>query len=793
MRQNIFKTSYRSIIRQKSHAIINILGLSLGLAISLLIWVYVLYELSYDKHFEDHQQLFRVYNKVSAGSGEAQTMPTSIFKTAEFAAEELPEVEGFVRFNNFFGSSQVSFDDRTVYLNDIMLTDSTFFTLFSFDFLAGDPQNALTLPNSLVLTESAALLLFEDAEDAYGKMVKFNHQSYQVTGVFEDVPGNSHMHITGLTPHYEKAEGAKNSGYNWYTYLKIKPGSNLSELAKKLDDITEKRIIAQNPMFEGVNFLQESSLMNITDIHLSGKNMWEMKNNGNRQILIIFIVLALFILVVAVINFVNLATARSMLRSKEIGVKKVIGASKAGLIRQFMSESFVITLLAFLLAMVFAEVFSEFFSQYLGLTIHLSILLSLQGLLIILTMIVFTTLLAGLYPAFYLSSFEPVSSLKGENVKGRAGAGFRRVLVIFQFVITIVLVSSLGIAMAQLRHLQTYNMGINEEQILVVRKVSQKIAYSFKDVAAKLQTQSRVISVAGTNFLFGGPNRIDLITEEGVSVNKGVTADILTIDHNFLDVMEIEIAEGRNFYANSEQDAQGAFILNETAVKGLGFENPLQKRLDLFGRNGPLVGVAKDFHIKSLHSQIEPVVMIFANNGFSHLYIKITAGDIREAHSQITDVLNEVDPAYIPDMVFLDEAIQAFYEKEQTTSGLLTVGAILAIIIAMLGVYGLAAFSAERNIKEIGVRTVLGASVGNLMWVFNKESVLMVAIAFIIATPLSWWMTRNWLDSFLIRIEPGPLWFLIPAFLVFVMSSTIISLQIWITTKSNPVDSLRTE
>ncbi len=793
MINNSIKTSLRNIIKQKSHTVINILGLSLGLAISLLIWVYVLQELNYDNFYDDYKQIFRVHSTVSTGTGQPQTIPTAMFKLSELAMAEIPEIENYVRFNNFYGTSSVTYLDKKVYMKDIMLTDSTFFSIFNLPFITGDAASSLKEANSLVLTKSSAMLLFENPEEAFGKMVTFNGNTYQITGVIQDIPQNTHLDISGLVPHYDLASGVKDNGYNWYTYYKLKPGANLESVAEQLDKMALEKIIAVHPILKDFNVKQVSHLMNISDIHLRSNLVWEMKTNGNRQTLAVFIILSLFILVVAVINFVNLATARSMLRSKEIGVRKVVGASKLGLIRQFMTESLVITVLAFFIAMAITEIASGYFSQQLGLAINTSILFSLQGLAVLILIIGFTALLSGLYPAFYLASFDPIKTLKGEQVKGRKGQGFRRILVVFQFSVTIMLLISLWVVASQLRFMQKQNMGFDKEQIIVVKDLSPRISQSFATTCQQLETQNRIMKTAGANFLFGGNNRIDIILEEGVSKESGVKADIVSIDQHFLELLDIPLIEGRNFFANSQQDAQSAFLLNETAVQAMGFTDPLGKRLDLFGRTGPLVGIVKDFHIKSFHSPIEPLVIIYAQNGFSNLYIKVSPGDMQQARQQISAVLNDIDPAYMPDMIFLDEMVQAFYEKEKTTTGLLSVGAVLAIIIALLGVYGLAAFSAERRTKEIGVRRVLGASVKNLLWVFTRESIALTAIAFIIATPLSWYIIDGWLDNFLLRVSINPLWFVIPGMMVFLMSTIIISIQIWMTTKSNPVKSLRTE
>ncbi len=790
---HFLKTTIRNLVRHKTHSAINILGLSIGLGITLLIWMFLLYEKSYDRFFDDYDQIYRVHNTISVGTGESQTLPTAMFHTTDYAVEELPEIEEYVRFNGFFRSPALSFKDKTVYLNDIMLTDSTFFSVFNMSFLAGSPQNALSETNSMVLTRSSSRLLFDSPSEAYGQMVTFNDSTYQVTAVIEDIPDNSHIHFTGLIPHYGQAEPAKRSGYNWYTYYKLRSGTDLEQFAKKLDDISIHRVIQGNPMFEGITINQESYVMNIADIHLNSSYIWEMKENGNKRNLMIFGALSIFVLVVAVINFVNLATARSSLRSKEIGVRKVCGATRFSLVRQFLAESFLVTLIAFFLAMGMAEIFKDYFTNSLGLVVESSVFFTPGGIGVLLAIFMLTGFLAGMYPAMYLSSFEGVKILKGEQVKGTGGKGFRRSLVVFQFLITIVLLSSLWAVNRQVKHLQAQDMGFDQEQVLVVRNVSHQISGAFQAVCAQLENQTRVESTAGANFVFAGSNRVDLIREEGMAMESGVTADIINIDHDFLDLLDLDLLKGRNFHEGSQMDIQSAFILNETAVQALSFDSPLDKNLDLFGARGPLIGVVKDFHLKSLHHNVEPLVFMYAPSGFPHIYLKVSPGNMQQVLQQVSGVLAEFDAAYIPDFVFLDDTIQAFYEREESASGLLSVGTLLAIVIAMLGVYGLAAFTAERRVKEMGVRRVLGASMHNLLWIFNKESLLMVIVAFVIAVPLSWYFLEGWLDSFLVRVPVNPLWFVAPGLGVLMMSSLIISAQTWIASHSNPVNSLRSE
>ncbi len=786
------KTVFRNLEKQKLNSAINILGLSLGLAIALLIGIFVIHQLSYDKFIEDHERIYRIHSSAELGQGEPQTLPSAMFPVAEIAEKDLPEVEGFVRMTSYYSSPEIIIDDEVTTLSGIIFADSTFFSMFNFELLAGNPSTVLNQPNAIVLTKTSAQRWFADPLAAVNRMISIQGETYQITGVMQDLPANTHMAFNAVSNHESLPDQIKVSGMNFYTYLKLTPGTDVQALESKLDDIVDEHI-QTNPLYEGLRFTVVNELMKLGDIHLHSNLIWEMKDNGSFRNVVIFGLLGVFVLFLAIINYVNLATARSTLRSKEIGMRKVAGASRGGLIRQIIIESMVITLISFMLAFAITEVFTGFFTQNLGVDFKTSVLMSPSGILVILSVLLLTGFLSGLYPAFYMAAFDPVKILKGEVVKGSRGKRLRQSLVVFQFAITIFIISSLFVIINQLRYMQKHDLGFEQEQVLLVRNVSSGIWRSTQEVNAELESLARVRKAAGANFIYGGSNRVDLISEQGAAKESGVTADILTVDANFLEVMGIELTEGRNFHPGSEADAESAFILNQTAVNALGFKNPVNKQLDLFTRQGPLVGVVRDFHLKSLHQPIEPLVMIYAQTGFPHIYMRVTPGDYRQLQEDIAGVLNSFDPAYVPDIIFLDERIQNLYQQEQNSSTLLSSGALLAIIISILGVYGLASFSAERRVKEIGIRKVLGASLPGLLWVFNKESVILVGVSFVLAAPLAWVAMEGWQNNFAVQAPLNLLWFILPGIITLVLSSATISLQAWLTARANPVKSLRSE
>lgn len=792
MFRNYIKTAFKNIFRRKSNTWVNILGLALGLSIAILIWMHVLYERSYDKFFEDHERIYRVQNSMSIFGEEPITIPTAMFSFADRAKEQLPEVEQTARFTNILPNAVLNIDDQVIHTPMIAGADSTFFDIFSFTFLAGNPEKALTESGSIVLTNSLAGILFESPLMAMDQLVQVYDNTYRVTAIIQDVPDNSHMAFNGLISMLDIPKEMKEAGFGFFTYLKLRPHARIGDLEERLSEIAEQ-VGLTNPYFHGDSMPMDTRLVSVTDIHLTSNLIWEMKANGSLRNVQIFTAMSIFILLLALINYINMATARSSLRAKEIGLRKVAGSTRAGLIRQFMVESFVVTLLAFVLALILAENFSGFFSQRLGINIVSGMIVSVPGLLTLFAMLMVTGILAGIYPAFYLSSFNPVSILKGEMIKGTKGQFFRRALVVFQFAITIFLVSSLLVIAMQLNFMLKQGLGYEKESVLIGRDASIPIRRALPDVMARLEAIEGVKAVAPTSFIIGETNHIEVVTEHGNSTSPAVKADILMIDHRFIPLMEMRMAEGRNFYPDSELDAQAAYILNQAAVSALGLEDPLKSRLNFIDQPGPIVGVVENFQFKSLHNPIEPLVFKYARRNHQTFYLKLETQNLNLIRDEVSAVFNDFDHTWFPNLQMLDQRLEGLYSREKQSTNLLASGSVLAFIISLLGVYGLATFAIERRVREIGIRRVLGSSTRSLMWVFNKEFSLLVLIAFIIAAPVAWWIMDGWLNNFVLRLSLNPLWFILPALATLTFNVAIISTQVWMAARANPVDALKVE
>ncbi|MFO7977292.1 MAG: FtsX-like permease family protein [Bacteroidales bacterium] len=783
------QTAFRNILRKRSDSWINILGLALGLAITLLIWMHVLYEKSYDRFFGDHHQVFRVQNSLAISSEEPVTLPTTMYYFAERALEQHPEIEQMTRLHALFVDPSLRLEEKSIHVPLIAAVDSSFFNVLPMKFIEGNPATALTQARAVVITQSVAKRLFETPVSGMHKSIQINDINYTISGIIEDVPENSHLAFDGLVSMGNIHEGVKTSGFGFYSYLKLTPQANITDLEQRLSILSEELVLA-NPYFHGERMPVDTRLINIADIHLTSNLMWEIKDNGSLRNVRIFSIMSVFILMLALINYMNMATARSSLRAKEIGLRKVAGASRASLIRQFLMESFIITFFAFLLALLLAENLTAFFTGRLGVDIHPEVLFTPAGILVLLALFIITGFMAGLYPAFYLSSFNPVTILKGEMVKGRKGQFFRRALVVFQFSITIFLISSLIVIGMQLNFMLKQGLGFEKENVVIAKDISRPIRQALPEVVLRLEALEDVQVVSGANFLFGQSNIVELISETGETGKQGVTADILSVDEKFIPMMEITISEGRNFHAHSKVDAEGAFLINQAAAAALALENPLGSKLSVNGE-GTVIGVVEDFQFKSLHNPSNPVVFRYSPNSFPQLYLKINPGNFLQAREQIEQTFKHFDPSWFPDLVSLNQRLESQYSSELQSANLLSAGSLLAIIISLLGVYGLAAFAIERRIREIGIRKILGASDNSLLWIFNKEFFALVIIAFIISAPLAWWAMEQWLGNFVLQIPLNVFWFFIPALITLFLSTTIITLQTWKATKENPVEAIK--
>ena len=788
MIKNYFKIAWRNLIKSKSFSILNIVGLSTGMACSILILLWVQNEVSYDQFHTDSERTYRFI--VSSGD----------FKTAVSSAgmgpdlrDELSEIESVVRITKF---KNVLFkvDDAVYEENRFMYVDSNFLSFFDFPLLRGRKNTALNDPNTIVLTESMAKKYFGE-QDALGKTIRLNNsENWKVTGILKDLPPNSHFKFDFIAPISTIAKDDQNfvnktwGNFNYYSYFKLNKNVSSSEtgvidLEKKINAIADERLDNGAFVFR---------LQPLEDIHLHSDFQLDVAGHGNSQYVNIFFIVALFILVVACINFMNLATARSAKRAKEVGLRKVIGAQRSQLIGQFLSESVLLSFISLILAIGLVFLALPYFNEISGKALGIDVSDG-SFWLSLLAIVVLTGLFSGSYPALYLSGFSPVKVLQGNLKTSGGNLFFRNSLVTVQFVISAVLIVGTGVVYNQLNFIKDKNLGFDKNNMIIVpfrgEMSGKQDALRAPLEENPLLSKYTIFNDMPTNL---GTGTID-ITWEGKDENDGLVIPDLRIDANFIDLFDIEVLAGRGFSKAFSENNEN-FIINETlmGLMGKNRNTIIGEKFKFNDVEGLIVGVVKDFHFKPLQYDIEPLVLREQKYG-GYLAIRTTMGQTQLSITALESIHKELNPAFPFSYSFLDADLENMYDGEQQMGKIFNILAILAIFISCLGIYGLSAFMAEQRVKEIGIRKVLGATTLGLVNLLSKDFFKLVLLALVIAIPLSWYYLNEWLQAFAYHINLSWWMFLVAGLAVLLITLITVSYQSIRTALANPVESLRTE
>jgi putative ABC transport system permease protein len=806
MFKNAVKVTLRNMKRQKGYSLINIFGLAVGMACCILILLWVQDELSYDKYHEKADQIHRVIVKGRMSNREINfsSSPAPLASTLVNEFPEVLEATRFLRSKNVL----VRYQDKFFNEDLILFADSNFFDVFSIPLLKGDPDAVLGLPNSVVITRTAALKYFGE-ENPIGKTLTMNNRmDYRITGLAENVPSNTHFH-TDFFASLETIPDSKSP--NWFsnpyhTYIVLKEGTSPEELQAKLPGIVTKYVGPQAQKIMGITLEQFQAsgntfgyfLQPITSIHLYSDLEYELEPNGSVTYVYIFSVIAFFILVIACINFMNLATARSANRAKEVGVRKVLGSNRSRLVKQFLIESLLLSFISLVFAVLIVELLQPVFNNLSGKQLNIS----LHGNWILLpgfiAVMLFVGVLAGSYPAFFLSSFQPISVLRGKLIAGMKSTWLRNGLVIFQFTVSIVLLVGTFVIYRQLEYTRNKKLGFEKEQVLVIQR-AHNLSQQKEAFRNELLKHPNVVNVAYSNSVPGRHFGDWTHRAEGAPANEMVRMFLLLADFDYLDTLQMEMISGRYFSQERPAD-QNSVIINETAAKALGLEDPVGKRL-VRGSLTPgkdeiftIIGVVKDFHFESLHREIRPLAMYLLSNEEVR-YISIRTDP--EAITQTLAFLENKWKAFVPgqpfEYFFLDDDFDSLYKAEKKIGQLFTSFSILAILVACLGLFGLASFTAEQRTKEIGIRKVLGATVSNVIVLLTKEFSKWVLLANIIAWPVAYFAMHRWLQSFVYRINIGVWMFFLAALLALAIALVTVSYQAVRAALANPAESLRYE
>jgi putative ABC transport system permease protein len=812
---NYLKIAWRNLLKNRTFSVINIFGLSIGLTCCLLIALYLNYELGYDRQHPDASRIYQVGTTFVKG-GKDNSMPNTPYLMGKTMQLEFPEVEESVRLLRLFGEDKTLLrytptDEPTVafYENKGFLTDSGYFRFFQYQFIAGNPATALNEPNTIVLSEEIANKMFGN-QPALNKIVHVSSSTNgetnaRVTGVFRagkhpsHIDGRFFMSLKGGDMERYSSSSA-NLVYNnmYYTYLKLKPGADPVRLAAKFPAFVEK--YAGNEL-RAAGFYKKQYLTALTDIHLRSGSSDNVTPSGSITYLYILGSIALFALLIACINFMNLSTARSAKRSTEVGIRKVLGANKSSLIWQFLGESILLSMIAFVVAVFLTWLCLPAFSKASGKELYISI--SEHGLILagFFALSLVTGIVAGLYPAFYLSSFKPVRILKSKFSNSFAAVSLRKGLVVFQFTIAAVLIISSVVIGKQMRYMRSQDLGFAKDQQLIIPLRSASAKKMYTPFTERISKVSQVVSVGGSTYYPGIFNPSDAsIFRKGAPIEESKVLRINTVDENFIKTIGIKLIAGRLFSKEFPADTARGLVINETAVRELGFSNPqaaLGRTIRPVSRpdyDFDVIGVVKDFHFEDLHLPITPFGFGLNNNtSFNYLLVHLSTNQVGPVLAQLKTAWHELNPNEPFEYSFLDEQFQKNYEAQDRLASIVSFFTIIAILISCLGLFGLAAFSAEQRTKEIGIRKVLGASVSNLVLLMSKDFIRLVLVSIVLASPLAWWIMNKWLQDFAYRTNIGLAVFFISGSIACLIAFLTVSTQALRAALSNPVESLRTE
>lgn len=797
MLMNYLKIAFRNIKKSKSFAFINIAGLAIGISCCILITLFIQDELSYDRYHDKGDRIYRLVDSFDVEGGLSRHFALSSAPFAPALTKDFPEVEDAVRI--FPGRRRmVVFDEKQYYEDGIYFADASLFGIFSFPLIQGDPDTALNAPNTIVISKRIARRYFGDKEPM-NRTLAVNGQDYLVTGVMEEIPSNSHFHADMFAslktqeqmPSIQKRYFQSWARHEFYTYLLLKQGSSAAELQKKLPDFIQKYAAEQIKSILGGTL--SARLQPLHRIHLYSHLQMEIGTNGDIKYVYIFAIVALFILLIGCFNFMNLSTARSVNRSREIGLRKVVGASRIQLVKQFLGESMLFAFFSSVMAVLIVKVALPFFNSLTNKDMGFQDMTRIILVGSVLMILIFVGILSGSYPAFFVSRYQPAKVLKSTVNVATGKSRLRKVLVLFQFSISITLIISTAVVLDQIDFLRNRKLGFDKEHVVVIPIRENAIRKNAETIKADLMQNPSILSATITIGVPGGVvagDAIQLVTEEG---QKTLTLRMIYTDHDFIKTMGMEIIQGRDFSKDMTTDASEAFIINEAAVRHLGLDDPLSTRFHWDEKNGKVIGVVKDFQFQSLKDEINPLVIhIWPSNTFVFA-MRIRPEHIPATLAYIRDKWNTLDPAHPFEYSFMDETFDKLYRSEEKLSQIFSLFSILAILIAALGLFGLALFMVEQRTKEIGIRKVLGASIGSIFVLISKEFTLLVLLANVVAWPAAFILMRQWLQNFAYRVNMAPGIFMISGAIALSIALLTISYQTLKAAMADPVESLRYE
>ena len=800
MLKNYFFIAWRNLWKNRTFSIINILGLSIGLSCCILMFLFIQHELSYDKFNEHAANIYRLTSESESTSGKTNLAVTPA-PWAPLMKSDFPEISNYVRIFKTEKSVIGLPGQQKFYENDLLYADSTFLDVFSFGLIKGNRKEALSQPNSIILTRAIAEKYFGN-ENPIGKTLEINSMvgilDVQVSAIADEIPSTSHLKFNAIIS--LQSLGDLNSFWAFHmfqTYVLLNGNASPKALEKKFGDFVNKYIV-NNPLADGKCDIH---LQPLSDIHLRSQMTGEIGVNGDIKYVYIFTAIALFVLLIACFNFTNLSTASSLTRAKEVGLRKVVGATRQQLMRQFLSETILLALIALALAIVIAILVLPVFNQLSGRQLNFNLDNKQSLILLFVMLILLVGLLAGIYPAVILSSFKPVEVLKGKFRKSTEGISFRKVLVTLQFIISITLIASTLIVTQQLQFLKNKKLGFDKENVVMITLPKDMDTTRLQAFKNSILNNTMINNVAAASSVPGLNIPINQVNDGNTDLSKALSMQMLFTDDAFVKTMNIKILAGRDFSKEYATDKVEGFILNEEAAKKMGWINPknaIGKKFQWVKpsavlKSGKVIGVVQNFNITPLTSAVQPLVMHYSPLRFQYLYVRFNQLNAGNAIDIVAKRFKEMYPKQSFEYNYLDETLNSMYVSEEKTSQIFSSFSFLAIFIACMGILGLSLYSIQQRIKEIGIKKVLGASVTRITSELVKEFMKPVLIAAVIAFPIAWYIMNKWLQDFAYRWSIQWWIFLLAGIIAILIALITIGFQAIKAAIANPVKSLRNE
>jgi putative ABC transport system permease protein len=789
MLKNLIKTAFRHILKHFGYSILNILGLTLGITSAIFLIIYVADEVSYDRYHEKADRIYRISTTIK----EPDDQFTWIFAQIPFGpqvAHDYPEVQSFVRFINM-PRSLYKYEDKEFNEENFFYVDSTLFDIFSYKVIKGEVKSALLAPKKIILTEKIANKYFGKT-DPVGKTLTTGTDTYEVTGVIQDVPTNSHFRFDAVASRNNLPKQLGSWGnFGVFTYLLFPEKFDIKAFETKIKGMYDAYM---KTIFGPLNISITYHLEPLTRIHLYSTNANEPEPTGSYTYVYIFAIVAIFLVLIASMNYMNLATARSTRRAREVGLRKVVGSRRGPLVLQFLSESLIFTLISLLISIILIIVLLPKFNLLAGKSFNFHVIYSPVVLLSLLAVIIIVGILGGSYPAFFLSRFSPVTVLKGEITQGSAGSLFRKILVVIQFTVSVIMIICTLVVFRQLNYLKTTDQGFDQKNVISLQ-LNGPMTRKYPVLKQVLHENQNIKYVTSTNTAVGeGSGKVifSVETDQGMS-NRGV--NFAVVDYDFIEALGIKIIKGRNFQLDMPSDTLSGVVVNETFVKRMGWTEPVGKKVELYGGNfvkARVIGVMHDYHQTGMYNGIESLLLIYrpVNNV---VYIKLSGSETQQTLSFIEKKWKEIFPDQPFAYTYLSERFNRQFEADEKRGLVFTMFTILAILIACLGLFGLASYMVEQRTKEIGIRKVFGANENTVLTLISRDFLLLVAIGIVIAVPVAYYFMSNWLEKYVYRTNISILLLLTAALLTILITFLTVSYKAYQAAIMNPASALKTE